>query len=373
MNNAFKNIFLLVTTVVIFLIVSEVLLRLTSIGDYSLNRRALFYSTPSFVLHDDGVVRYARNAAIRSVAIYGDNIDYDVVNMTNNMGLYDNIPYEKTSESIKNVAFLGDSFTAGSGSKKPWVTTLRETYGEEGHQYYNLGIGGTGVEQFGTLLQMFSTHVALDEVNIMVISNDFFRVQWYPLDGPGGLRLCSRAQSTQECMQYTRPVIEEVGIEDSTDSILNRARDIYEQKKVNEDAKKSFKNKVRLFNIGCDLIAHFRKDRASLYDDCPHLKLFRALQYTKNPQYYKSLETIKSLITQYPDVRFRLFHFPEKEEVYAGSYALDVAKDIEELGIEYLPLYNLCDWDLSMFHKHDTHPNDQGYLKLAECVSRFID
>lgn len=187
-----KSLLLLIVTTFICLLVAELMLRMTPIGSYSLKQRVLFYSKPAFLALDGQAVSYQPNTEIRSVAVYGDQIDYDTTKKTNNLGFYDQLDYHKTADGIKDIAFIGDSFTSSSGGNQPWVIGLRENIQRDDIQLYNFGVSATGLTHFHYLLKhlLSEDKVTLDEVNLMVISNDFFRYIWYPLSTEDGVRLC---------------------------------------------------------------------------------------------------------------------------------------------------------------------------------------
>ena len=201
-----KKIVLVSISVLISLIIAELILRKTEIGHYSVNDRVLFFTNPSFVIGEDREVKYTPDSRIRSVAIYGNIVDYDVTYNTNNMGFIDDISYSKTKSSIKDIVFVGDSFTAGSGSNNPWVGQVRKLLGLSSVELYNLGVGGTGIYHFYNLLKSFEGIIPFEEVNIMVISNDFFRGFWHPYVEGDGMWFC-RSAPKGNCPNSKYPII----------------------------------------------------------------------------------------------------------------------------------------------------------------------
>jgi len=71
-------------------------------------------------------------------------------------------------------------------------------------------------------------------------------------------------------------------------------------------------------------------------------------------------------------VKFRLFHIPEKSQVFASKYYVDIYRDIELMGLECIPLLHTCEWLTSMYHKHDEHPNQSSYANLVDCITGKI-
>ncbi|WLT38050.1 SGNH/GDSL hydrolase family protein [Synechocystis sp. B12] len=169
-----QNTALILASIVLSLVIAEIALRLTGIGKYSLYDRILFFTKPSLVRTEDKTVRYEPRTKIRSVAIYGDEVDYDIVYGTNNLGFVDDVDYNFDSAPGKKVVFVGDSFTAGDGGNKSWISQLRRRLDRPEISLYNLGITGAGVKQFQQLLTSVKDEAHFDEINIMVIGNDFF-------------------------------------------------------------------------------------------------------------------------------------------------------------------------------------------------------
>lgn len=368
-----KNALLVIASILIALCITEFALRTTLIGKYSLNDRVLFYSAPSFIDRYENV-RYESNSRVRTVAIYGDNIDYDTTNITNNMGFYDNVSYQESGVGIRDIGFLGDSLTSGSGSDVPWVTQMRQLLDSPETRLYNLGVAGTGIFHFRRLLKYFDHEVPLDEVNIMAISDDFFRPLWYPQQHVDGTIFCpgSSQQNLDECLTSRKPVIYFIKHVDNDAVLLARAQEIYRNNEKNRDGGRSIFKSFRLYSLLCDAYFSLAGSSPSLEKKCPHLSVFQFPIVEKNELYASSLDQLKGLLSEHSKLKFRLFHIPGKSEVSAGRYFIDIAEDIQNLGLEYVPLLHSCDWQASMFHKHDRHPNNSGYSNLANCMIGYL-
>ncbi|MDX8411127.1 MAG: SGNH/GDSL hydrolase family protein [Mariprofundaceae bacterium] len=367
-----KNIALVAVSTFVVLLMAELALRQTEIGHYSLNDRILFYTNPSFMMGADGALKYAPDSRIRSVAIYGNNIDYDVTYTTNNMGLIDNVSYGKTKPGVRDIVFVGDSFTAGSGGHNPWVGQVRELLGPSDVAVYNLGVGGAGIYHFYNLLKSFGNTIPFEEVNIMVISNDFFRGFWYPQVKGDALWFCYSGSSKETCLQNQSPIIHIIENSENEAALLARASKMYEVKRNNTDGVLKPHQKLRLFNLACDVYAS-NFPTASLESICPHLKVYNvAAKREKNRLYSRAMYMLRVMLADFPGVKFRLFHIPQKGEVFTGRYSLNIEDDARKIGLEYVPLLQSCAWDISMYHKHDAHPNDSGYDNLAKCMTRYL-
>jgi hypothetical protein len=369
-----KNFLLVCLALLVSIILSEMVLIALNIGGYSLNDRVLFYSFPAFTLDANKAVRYAPATNIRIVAVYGEYIDIDKVSRTNNLGFYDSRDYTQTSMNGHDVVFIGDSFTAGTGGSRPWIEWLREM-GEENNgttQFYNLGIAGTGVQHFFRLLTSFQKEIEFDEVNIMVITDDLFRSFWYPVEGKDQLWFCDESDDPEACMKKRRPIINKVDINEATSSILERANRLYAQKNLEAGRVTGIFGDSRLYALLCDAYS-LMDPQKKLQKACAHLKVHGYRSYQKDDRYQSAILTLRSIAEYFSGVKFRVFHIPEKGEVFSGKYSLDIKHDINRVGMEYIPLLNSCEWRRNMFHKHDSHPNDYGYINLAGCVARHIE
>lgn len=368
-----KNLTLLLVSMLVCVMLAELALRFFPIGNYSLNQRVLFYSSPSLIRSDNTAVSYQPNTEIREVAVYGKNIDYDVTKKTNNMGFYDDIPYQKHNNGKRGIVFIGDSFTSGTGGDTPWVTTLRETISRSDVELYNLGVTATGVHAFYELLKTTKEKLTFDTVNLMVINSDYFRRTWYPYETKEGIRLC-RNNITKEYCEKQEPTMYTIDHAETHQDLIKRAQEIYKKKNINADAERSFLQRSRLYNLYCDAWFSFNKQSLSLlHSQCPQHKINRSIWREKNHVSMYSRQLLIAMNSEFPEIKFRLFHIPEKTEILKNEYSFDLKSDIVDSKIEYISLLKACDWDISMFHKHDAHPNNKGYANLANCMVQFIN
>ena len=358
-----QNSVLILLSVIFSLVFVELALQLTNIGKYSLYDRILFFTKPSLVKATDTTVRYQPRTKIRSVAIYGDQIDYDVSYNSNNLGFIDNVDYDLNSSATNKIVFVGDSFTAGVGGSKPWISQIRELTKRDSTDFYGFGVSGTGISHFESLLRSFKDKMAITEINIMVISNDFFRTFWYPVVRGDSMWFC-RQTTVRECLDNNLPVIHIAGQDATQDELLARAKDLYKKKANNISSARVF----RLYTLFCDNMYSFWGHQEFVGEHfCPHLRV-RHVKYKKDEIYKKSLSMLKSIKNHFPNVVIRVVHIPEKGETFNNTYSLGIRNDIRKIGLEYIPLLELCDWTRTMYHKHDGHLNDLGYANLIHCL-----
>ena len=367
-----KNLALLLVTILITLVLAELALRLTLVGSYSHNRGLLFYSAPDFVMADKKAVKYASNIEIRTVAVFGKIIDYDVSNKTNDLGFYDDVSYLNTDQAKRDIVFLGDSFTSSSGGNKPWVTKLREISGRSDINFYNLGVTGTGIDAFSDLLQALSNTVPVDEVNVMAITSDLFRSTWYPHSTADGIWFCRDQSSIEDCVEAD-PAMYRLQANDSRAEIIAKAQQIYKSKNTDRDRDRTFLQKQRVFNLFCDAIQGITKSTDSLPRKCPQHGLYYARFFQDRTPLARSLGTLTKMQKDFPEVKFRFFHLPEKNELNEGAYIIRISEYVAETGMQYIPMLTACEWDQSMFHKHDGHPNNNGYDNIAKCMANYLD
>lgn len=369
-----KNLSLVIASLIICVLLTEFALRFIPIGNYSLNQRVLLYTSPSLISLGDGTsVAYQPNTEIREVAIYGKNIDYDVTKTTNNLGFYDDIPYLKDNGGKKGMVFLGDSFTSGTGGDKPWVTLLRDIINRPDIELYNLGVTATGVHAFYELFKAHKDKLSFDTVNIMVINSDYFRRTWYPYETEEGIRLCRNNIANDYCLKQ-KPTMYTIEHSDTQQELIDQAQEMYKEKGNNADEELSFLQKSRLFNLYCDgWFTLNNQSLTSLHSQCPQHKINRSIWREKNVVSMYSRQILVAMNTDFPEIKFRLFHIPEKTEALKGEYAFDLKRDIVDSKMEYISLLDECSWDITMFHKHDAHPNNKGYQSLANCMAKFIE
>lgn len=365
-----QNSALVIGSVLFSLAVTEIALRFTNLGRYSLYDRILFFTEPSLVQAPDHTVRYEPQQKIRSVAIYGDQVDYDTTYHANNLGFIDEIDYDPTAPATKTVAFIGDSFTVGDGGNQSWFSQLRAEAGQPALALYNFGVTGTGILHFQQLLASLKNSITFDEINIMVIGNDFFRPFWIPVVREEGMWFCPPEQK-KECLENNPPIIQIADQDDSQEDLLARAKKLYALDNQGKNPSVNGLQRSRLYTLICDAY-RLRNHTESLQTLCPHLKVSQANEYDKNDLYQKSLASLQEIKNSFPGVTIRVVHIPEKGETFNKQYSLDPKDDIEPMGLQYISLLDICPWDSAMYHKHDPHFNEAGYANLADCVSQNV-
>ena len=319
------------------------------------------YSSQTFRLDSNNVVRYIPNEHIRTVAVYAEKIEFDAWFDTNNLGFVDNQDYGKTDDmKEKYYAFIGDSFVTGHGVG-PWIPELRDNIQAANStiEIYNLGVDGIGVEQFYGLLKSASEQIKITNIVMLPISNDFYRQLWYPLTTNEEIRFCPISLDPKKCAKGSY-IIRVINGDASQEEILDITREM----------KKN----------GNRYVGNQANRRKSLWE-YSHLYLFvkrsyldiYGTQYSPEDKSVKrSLAALKNIRELFPDAEISLIHLPEKGEVAKHKYSLEIRQQIEELGIKYYPALTDCEWSTDMFWRNDAHPNRLGYTCISSCVYNYL-
>ncbi len=338
-----KNSLLVIISTVVTLLIVEIILRLF-LGNilYSgKSGRSLYYSKPPFSLTSNGAVHYAADIPLRSLAIYYNQFEYDTKHHTNNLGFISNKDYHK--EDKKGAIFLGDSFTAGVGSTTPWLPLLDSKY--PNINLYSFGVTGTGQENFYRLFESFQDSLNYDTVVIVSISDDLgSRPLWYPLTVKDKLYFCREKSTKEQCMEhYPIMTLIDYGIDRE---ILLIPDELY--------LKKAYRLlRTRLHQKMQKTEKEQQKHTTPAHIDITYIAQIKALADKKG----------KSVI---------FIHLPEKSEAANGEYRYDIAQDLKELGITYYPVLKMHQWDMSLFHENDGHPNDKGYSYISSIVEEIM-
>jgi len=352
---------------------AEGLIRLL-ISDATFEDKFLMWSSPPFRLDQKGAVRYMPNDSIREIAIYNGNIEYDVRFETNDMGLIDHVNYLESGEAnntTSRIAFVGDSFVAGAGGNNPWVPQLRDRIRQSGDgiQIYNLGVEGAGIEHFRRLLASISSEIPLDKIIIFAISNDFTRPFWRPLITIDEVRFCPLEEAESVCAKRV-PIATIIDANAGEDEILARVAELRTARQTAAEQTASEELPYLLRNSRLFMLIY------NFYNHNPLLAAGEKKQHVSDALLYfvqkENLTALKNIIDMFPDTPVHLVHLPERHEVRAGHYDLELEENTRKLGIEYFHALSHCDWSENMYHPNDPHPNDYGYTSISTCVENYL-
>jgi hypothetical protein len=312
--------------------------------------------SPTFQTDHDGAVRYVPNQTVRSVMLQGGDIVYDVRFHTNDLGFIDHEDYSSDGErpaDARRLVFVGDSYTAGFHGGTPWVPALRDDArrADPDLEIYNLGVSGSGLEQFFRLVHSASAQLDFSEIVILAISDDFWRIFWTPLATDDAIRFCSEDKPPPVCLATVSPVAR----------IFDPALDQTQLQVL-----------AAQFRRGQQQVPRRLRDR--LIDSCRLAALlhqqFRRFKLQLLSS--KSLARLADLRKAFPNKTMRFIHLPSMRELSRGGYDLYLEDDITEMGIEYFPAMTACDWPEGMFIPEDRHPNAIGYAAISNCVANHL-
>jgi len=290
----------------------------------------------------DGVFTWPPKSHIRYVRMHGDRVEYDVQFASNDLGLVDDRDYLGAPRVPRQIALVGDSFTAGYHGGTPWVAALNERFDSREVRLYNLGIGGAGFQQFDALLESVSRHVAFSDVVIVPISDDLQRPRWRLDVAEDVARFCLLTWPDWLC-ELRRPYFYRIDLDSEPGIPARRARG---------------ERRLALTSL---LVYAARAAERSVDE--------RAKRIADNRR------SIQSIVDRYGADRVSVVHLPSRGEVERDAYDSlgdELRSGIEALGVQYVPALHVCAWGPAMFFRHDNHPNAAGYARVAECVGAHL-
>ncbi len=373
-KNRFRsNILLLLTVTGLSFIGAECLVRYL-FSEATLSNRFLMWSSPPYVLETNNAIHYVTNSQLREIAVYGKTIEYDVRFPVNDLGYVDTENYLQNpaiTSSKKRLAFVGDSFTVGSGAT-PWIPRLREQLRKQGNDLYifNLGLAGGSTEHFLYNLEHFSNLLPIDEIVILAISNDFHRLYWRPMQN-NAVRICPDGESDEVCSNRI-PFAEIINYEITEKELQERIDQHWvrwHERIVNN--RLSTHPLALLFSYSrlSSLVIQLLEKQPIFAVGERNQKIGRPIiRYAEE----RSFEALEKIGNRFPNTKIRFIHLPEKEEVRTKQYNLEIQSRIKEMGFDYFPALNECPWTPEMFYTMDNHPNEQGYENLMKCVEKYL-
>jgi hypothetical protein len=290
----------------------------------------------------DGDFTWPAHRRIRYVRMHGEAVEYDVQFDTNDLGLVDARDYVGAPRVGRQIAVVGDSFTAGYHGGTPWVPALNERFHPQAVRLYNLGIGGAGFLQFESLLRSVSREVAFSDVLLVAISDDLQRPRWR-LDVEGDVaRFCLLTWPDWLC-ELRRPYFHRIDLVTEPSARVRAARDI---------------GRLALTSLFVHVARSAERSEA---------ERSRRIDANRN--------AIRAIVERFGAAHVSLVHLPTRGEVERGAYdglGDGLREAVEAVGVQYVPALRDCAWDPAMFFRHDEHPNALGYARVTECVDAHL-
>ena len=368
--NIFGGVLLLSLTLLVCFILGEFVVR-SLISDAQFMDRYVFWSSPHYVLEEDGALHFNSNEVFREFAVYDGELEYQGGWQTNNLGLIDVEDYaHEPGAWTRRIAIVGDSFTAGTGGTTPWVPRLRAALQNENATtyVYNLGVGGAGIDHFQKILVHFRQKLPFNEIVILAISDDFHRPYWKPLLTDDAVRVCPLGESLDVC-QKREPRTIVVPFKSSVEYVLGKASELAtERRRRLKSSDWNVRDLLGISRVASLAYLAFKGEPLVAAGEKRQSISPILLRFIERGS-FGSLQQIRK---DFPDINIRLIHIPEKQELARGEYEVDVAEEAKAMGIQYIPALRKCQWSVKGYHLRDPHPNDLGYEHITKCVAAVL-
>jgi lysophospholipase L1-like esterase len=327
-----------------------------------------FVSSALYRVDASGAVRHIPNHDFRVVFVHNDRVEYDERYRANNVGLIDSRDYPTVPPNAggRRYAFVGDAFVGGIGAD-PWVPRLREALQAAGRtvDMYNLGVGGTSVQHFATLLRSVSRELSLTDIVLMPGSNNFLRPHWVPIVTKSEIRLC-RPDGVETCIKRRLPILM-TAFDEPQERIIEQTRERSRLAMIDTTPAPAWKRVARQSVLARELRDQARRTYQRLYP--PPYDPFDIEDTRELPNSIQALTAIRS---EFPGIPIHLVHFPQKNEITSRQYTLEVREQVEKLGISYFPALTSCSWTPAMYFPNDGHPSALGYQNMSNCVAKYL-
>lgn len=357
--NKVKAILIVAISTIISFFIIEYFYRFTSNdGINNPHRTMLFEAGDNFKNHD-GYLKYFPNKEIRSVTLYSKSepssiddlvIEFDYQIRTNNLGL---VMQRDVYPNETAIYVIGDSFTEGQGAS-PWFYELEDSYDVTKPKILNLGILGTGPQQWENLASATSRELGLDVVATVVniIPYDMLREIWHFKERE--LNCLYRASCDYVLGFQGYEFLSQESDDDIKQSLLDNLKSDKNSISSSESNFSTLKELLKKSEVIIDLFALFKRSIDEKSDTVAANKAsILALRESALGNFYVNVISQKNLDS--------------------SNYANDlIAQQLIDFLNENQITYSLCDIPVDGFHKYDGHPNAKGYKIVRECTESSI-
>ena len=160
-----------------------------------------------------------------------------------------------------------------------------------------------------------------------------------------------------------------IPLDSSREEIFEQVAHVESLRKLENSRHSSTLPKVLQGSRVVELLTKYVKEEPLFALAEKHQEIGKSLKSYMQDENLKMLETIRK---EFPDKTIHLVHLPEKEEVEAKNYEVEVAEIASDLDVNYFPALKACDWSIDLFHPNDTHPNKAGYKRVTDCVEQYL-
>ncbi|MFO1161608.1 MAG: hypothetical protein U1E60_22410 [Reyranellaceae bacterium] len=322
---------------------------------YFWNARQLYLSTGALrPIGPDGLWTYAPDREIVSAATYRLSaiegwVEYYCRFRTNKFGLLDT-NYDADRHAAVDYLVLGDSFLEGQGGC-PWL--VREALPENLPIVINAGLQGASIRGMEVLEDWLGSQVAIRNIAMLVISNDFKRT---PIPGiwtsrPGCL-LEGKCEPGLDYVWAIPPDVTQPRLAGLSVHIPDASNRGLWAQIVSTLAYHSFSFDIIRRLAGIAGVGSHR-----LTDD-------------EEKAFAINFAALRRLHAKFPAMKLVLV--PQRDEVgFFGVENRDTARVRQFLADQGIA-YQLCPLGLADYMPIDGHPNRGGYAKLYACLERAL-
>jgi hypothetical protein len=322
---------------------------------YFWTARQLYLSTGALrPIGMDGLWTYAPNSDIVSAATYRLSaiegwVEYHCHFKTNRFGLIDS-NYDGEYHRAVDYVILGDSFLEGQGGC-PWIT--RASLPEHFPIVINAGLQGASIRTMELLENWLNEDVAIRNIAILMISNDFKRL---PIPGIWRNRHgCLVEGNCEPRLDYVWSIAADV----TDQALVELSRHIANQSNAGFWAQVAAT--LGYHSLSFSLIQRYA---AAFSSADPITSKSDELAFSIN------FAALRRLHEKYPELKIVLV--PQRDEVgLLGSENGDTAR-VKKFLSEQRIAYQLCLLSLADYMPSDGHPNRAGYHKLRMCLDRAL-
>lgn len=355
LNNFMKNIIIVICSMTFSFLVVEMGYRFLKYDNKKKNfnhRTMLFTAGPNFQNFND-FLKYEPNTKIRSTTLYSVLkpkdlteliIEYDYEISTNNAGL---VMHNNLNEGENVIYVIGDSFTEGQGAH-PWFYALEESKILANLKVVNLGILGTGPQQWKSLKNFITNKFSLkiDGTVINIIPADMNRDPWLLTETE--LKCLNYAQCPYSFQFQGFNFTESMNNKEIKQKVLNHIN--------NTDKPKSdfsFKEIIKKSSVITDLFRFLRQSFTKSDVVKRNEQALLDLKIATEGNLHVNVVSIKKLNSmnykKYPMAN-NLINFLENNDFK----------------------FSWCDIPNKGFRIYDDHPNEVGYEYLRACTENAI-
>ena len=198
------------------------------------------------------------------------------------------------------------------------------------------------------MLVSVERELELDRIAILFITDDLYRVGWYPHQRDGSIYLCPKEKAPAECEVWASPtrllVLGDPALQSS--AVVERIR----ASRVSPDVR-GLGDWIERNTFAAAILRTWREGSDRGPWNRPALKQF---------------------LSEFEGRDLVFLQIPEWIETRSGRLGADASPEIRAAGFPYVSLLDACDLTPADYLVVDRHPNARGYDKILECVGEAL-